>query len=49
MSFWAPMQVQVAPGDDMKPMEQFQKDLQQGWYSYVEKISGRPVRQHAGE
>ena len=49
MSFWAPMQVQVAPGDDMKPMEQFQKDLQQGWYSYVEKMSGRPVRQHAGE
>jgi hypothetical protein len=49
MSFWAPMQVQVAPEDDMKPMERFQKVLQQGWYAYVEKISGKPVRQHAGE
>lgn len=49
MSFWAPMQIQVALGDDMKPMEKFQKDLQQGWYAYVEKISGRPVRQQAGE
>lgn len=49
MSFWAAMQIQVAPGDDTKPMEQFQKELQQGWYAYVAKISGRPVRQHAGE
>lgn len=49
MSFWAPMQVQMTPNEDMKPMELFQKDLQQGWYAYVEKTFGRPVRQHAGE
>jgi len=49
MSFWASMRFPVVPSDEMKPMEQFQKDLQQGWYAYVAKISGRPVRQHAGE
>jgi hypothetical protein len=47
MSFWAPGRFPLVPGDEMKPMERFQKDLQQGWYAYVEKISGRPVRQHA--
>jgi hypothetical protein len=49
MSFWAPMQIQVTLNEDITPMEQFQKALQQGWYAYVEKKSGRPVRQHAGE
>jgi hypothetical protein len=49
MSFWASMQIQIAPNEDLTPMEQFQKTLQQGWYSYVERISGRRVRQHAGE
>ena len=49
MSFWAPMQIQHTPDEDMEPMKQFQKHLQQDWYSYVERISGRPVRQHIGE
>jgi hypothetical protein len=49
MSFWAPMQIQRKPEDDLASMKMFQKDLQQGWYRHVEKITGRPVRQHVGE
>jgi hypothetical protein len=47
MSFWAPMLLPRTPDEDVTQMKQFQKDLQQGWYAYVEKTFGRPVRQHA--
>jgi hypothetical protein len=47
MSFWAPMQIQMAPNEDVTQMKEFQEALQQGWYKHVEKISGRPVRQHS--
>lgn len=46
MSFWAPMQLQAEPNEDVMPMRTFQKELQQGWYAFVEKHWGRTVRQH---
>jgi hypothetical protein len=48
MSFWAPMLLRLVPDEDVKPMQQFQSDLRQGWYAYIEKLTGRKVRQHAG-
>ena len=49
MSFWAPVQLQSEPNEDVTPMKNFQKELQQRWYSFVEEHSGKTVRQHAGE
>ena len=49
MSFWAPVQLQNEPNEDVTQMKDFQKDLQQGWYAFVEKNSGRIVRQHSVE
>jgi hypothetical protein len=46
MSFWAPMQLRDEPNEDVTQMRNFQKELQQGWYAFVEKTSGRTVRQH---
>jgi hypothetical protein len=46
MNFWANLQMKHAPDDDVGPMEAFQKELQQGFYSYIEKAKGRKVRQH---
>jgi DNA phosphorothioation-dependent restriction protein DptG len=48
MSFWAPVQLQTEPGEDVTPMQDFQKDLQQEWYAFVQNHSGRTVRQHSG-
>jgi len=49
MSFWAPLQLQNGPNEDVTPMRDFQKELQQGWYAFVEKKWGRTVRQHSAE
>jgi DNA phosphorothioation-dependent restriction protein DptG len=36
MSFWAPVQIQSEPNEDVTQMKGFQKELQQGWYSLVQ-------------
>jgi hypothetical protein len=40
MPFWLPAQVS---GDAVEEIRRFQDDLKQGWYRYVEKMSGVPV------
>lgn len=49
MSFWADVQLQITPDEDVTPMQTFQKELQQAWYAYIERTTGRIVRQHLGE
>lgn len=49
MSFWAPVQLKTEPGEDVTAMKDFQNDLQQAWYAFLENNSGRTVRQHFGE
>jgi hypothetical protein len=46
MSFWAGIQIQVSQDDNVTPIRQFQKELQQAWYLYIEKTTGRIVRNH---
>ena len=46
MPFWLPAQVS---GDAVEEMKGFQDDLKQGWYQYVEKMSGAPVVSHHRE
>jgi hypothetical protein len=46
MSFWAPMQVRRTLRDDVTPMQAFQKELRDAWYSFVETHFGKKVRQY---
>jgi hypothetical protein len=43
MNFWAPLQMQE-PDEDVTPLKQFQHDLQQAFYLYLQRTRGRPVR-----
>jgi hypothetical protein len=47
MPFWANLQMRHAPDEDVAPMVGFQKELQQAFYHYIEKVTGVAVRQHA--
>lgn len=47
MNFWAPMQIKHGE-EDVTPMSDFQKELEQGFYAYVEKKYGKTVRQFEG-
>jgi hypothetical protein len=47
MYFWANLQMKQAPTEDAQPMADFQRDLQQAWYSYLERKAGIRVRQHS--
>jgi hypothetical protein len=47
MNFWASLQLHE-PNEEVAPMEKFLKELQQGWYSFVEKNWGKTVRQFSG-
>ncbi|MFZ0279485.1 MAG: hypothetical protein WA254_03535 [Candidatus Sulfotelmatobacter sp.] len=46
MSFWAPMQVRERLSEDVTPMQTFQRELRDAWYSFVEVHFGKKVRQH---
>jgi hypothetical protein len=46
MYFWANLQMQQDPNEDVGPMAAFQERLQQGWYQYVEEGTGVAVRRH---
>jgi hypothetical protein len=46
MSFWLPIQVKNKMEDDASDIEQFQLELREGWYAFVGKKFGKPVRQH---
>ena len=47
MYFWANLQIQQTPEEDVSSIAAFQKDLQQAWYNYIEKTIGVQVRQHS--
>jgi hypothetical protein len=47
MYFWANLQMSQAPDEDVSPMVNFQKELQQAWYRYIEKVCHVEVRQHS--
>ncbi len=47
MYFWANLQMKQAPTEDVQPMVDFQRDLQQAWYSYLEQKAGIRVHQHS--
>jgi hypothetical protein len=49
MYFWANLQMRQTPDEDVSDIVRFQNDLQQGWYQYIEKTTGIPVRQHSDE
>lgn len=49
MNFWAPLQLKTEPNEDVTPMRDFQKDLEQAWYAFVGKKWGKKVRQFSGE
>lgn len=46
MYFWANLQMKQTPDEDVTSVAAFQKELQQAWYSYIEKATGAKVRQH---
>jgi len=46
MYFWAPLQMKQTPNEDVTPMAEFQRELQQGWYRYIERKWQVIVRQH---
>jgi hypothetical protein len=48
MYFWANLQMRQTPDEDMTPMAEFQKELQQAWYRYIEKVCQIEVRRHSG-
>jgi hypothetical protein len=48
MNFWAALQL-AEGNEDVTPMEDFQKHLQQAWYAFVEKNWGKTVRQFPPE
>ncbi len=47
MFFWAPLQIKQKPDEDVSPTVAFQRELQQAWYSYIERVCEVRVRQHA--
>jgi hypothetical protein len=49
MNFWAPLQLKAGSNEDLTPMTDFQKELQQAWYAFVEKKWGKTVRQFSEE
>lgn len=49
MNFWTPLQLKTGPEEDAEPMRQFQEDMQQAWYAYLHKTTGRTIRQFKGE
>ena len=49
MNFWAPLQLKTGSSEDLTPMTDFQKELQQSWYAFVEKRWGKTVRQFSEE
>lgn len=49
MNFWAALQLKTGPNEDVTPMRDFQKQLEQAWYAFVEKKWGKKVRQFSGE
>jgi hypothetical protein len=46
MSFWSEIKIQVSSDDDVTPIQQFQKELKGAWFKYLEKTTGRIVRNH---
>jgi len=46
MPFWMPAQV---AGESAEDVRQFQEDLKKGWFHYVEKVTGAPIRGHHRE
>jgi tRNA G26 N,N-dimethylase Trm1 len=44
MSFWAPMQVREKVSENVTPMQTFQRELRDAWYSFVETHFGKKVR-----
>lgn len=46
MYFWANLQMKQSPAEDVQPIADFQRDLQQAWYNYLERKAGIKVRQH---
>lgn len=49
MNFWASFQLTTDANEDVTPMSDFQKELRDGWYAFVEKKWGKKVRQFSGE
>lgn len=49
MDFWAALQLMADPNEDVTAMSDFQKELQEAWYAFVEKKWGKKVRQFSGE
>lgn len=48
-SFWMPLQNPPTPEDDGRYMGYFQIELRKGWYAYIEKMTGVPVRDFDAE
>jgi hypothetical protein len=49
MNFWAPLQLKTGSSKDLTPMTDFQKELLQSWYAFVEKKWRKTVRQFSEE
>jgi DNA phosphorothioation-dependent restriction protein DptG len=49
MNFWAALQLKTDPDEDLTPMADFQRELQEAWYAFVEQKWGKKVRQFLGE
>jgi len=49
MNFWAALHLKPVANEDLAPMTSFQEELQQAWYSFVEKKWGKTVRQFSQE
>lgn len=49
MNFWAPLLLKTEPDEDVTQMGDFQTELRQAWYAFVEKKWGKKVRQFSGE
>jgi hypothetical protein len=48
MNFWDAVRLAVG-SEDTAPLKQFQDELQQAWYAYIQKTTGRTVRQFKGD
>jgi hypothetical protein len=49
MNFWSALQLKTDPNEDLIQMVDFQKQLQQAWYAFVEQKWGKNVRQFSAE
>ena len=47
MFFWENLQMKRTPDEDLTPIVEFQRNLQQGWYKYIEQACQITVRQHS--